>query len=211
MRICFIGDSFINGTGDDTCLGWTGRICSHARQRGRDITPYNLGVRRDTTGDIAERWQREARARLPPEHDGRLVFSFGVNDCVSEQPCSVRIVESASLIFARGILTAANAWLPTLMIGPPPTADPELNQRVEHLSLRLGVLCEDLSIPFLSTWNPLISNDTWMREVAAADGAHPNSAGYAILADLILNWPPWQSWINETHVKPSQRRESSKR
>lgn len=26
MRICFIGDSFVNGTGDDTCLGWVGRI-----------------------------------------------------------------------------------------------------------------------------------------------------------------------------------------
>jgi len=195
MRICFIGDSFVNGTGDDACLGWTGRICSHARQRGLDITLYNLGVRRDTSADIAERWQREARARLSPEHDGRLVFSFGVNDCISEQSGSVRIVESASLVFARSILVTANAWLPTLMIGPPPTADPELNQRVERLSTRLNELCEDLSIPFLSTWNHLISSDIWMREVAAVDGAHPNGAGYAILADLILNWQPWQSWI----------------
>ena len=195
MRICFIGDSFVNGTGDDACLGWTGRICSHARQRGLDITLYNLGVRRDTSADIAQRWQREARARLSPEHDGRLVFSFGVNDCISEQSGSVRIVESASLVFARSILVTANAWLPTLMIGPPPTADPELNQRVERLSTRLNELCEDLSIPFLSTWNHLISSDIWMREVAAVDGAHPNGAGYAILADLVLNWQPWQSWI----------------
>jgi len=195
MRICFIADSFVNGTGDDACLGWTGRICSHARQRGLDITLYNLGVRRDTSADIAQRWQREARARLSPEHDGRLVFSFGVNDCISEQSGSVRIVESASLVFARSILVTANAWLPTLMIGPPPTADPELNQRVERLSTRLNELCEDLSIPFLSTWNHLISSDIWMREVAAVDGAHPNGAGYAILADLVLNWQPWQSWI----------------
>jgi acyl-CoA thioesterase I len=195
MRICFIGDSFVNGTGDDACLGWTGRICAHARQRGREITLYNLGVRRDTSADIAQRWQREDRARLSPEHDGRLVFSFGVNDCISEQSGSGRIVESASLAFARSILVTASAWLPTLMIGPPPTADPELNQCVERLSTRLKELCEDLSIPFLSTWNHLISSDIWMREVAAVDGAHPNGAGYAILADLVLNWQPWQSWI----------------
>ena len=25
MRICFFGDSFVNGTGDDECLGWVGR------------------------------------------------------------------------------------------------------------------------------------------------------------------------------------------
>jgi acyl-CoA thioesterase-1 len=196
MRICFIGDSFVNGTGDDTCLGWTGRICSHARQLQRDITFYNLGVRRDTTAKIAERWQREARARLTPEHDGRLVFSFGVNDCVCEQPGSVCIPEPESLDLARSILSTASEWLPTLMIGPPPTADAELNQRVEHLSTRLNALCDDLSIPFLSTWSALISSDIWMREVAAADGAHPNGAGYAILADLILNWHPWQSWIS---------------
>ena len=64
MRICFIGDSFVNGTGDDDCLGWTGRICSAARRRGRDITLYNLGIRRDTTADIAARWEREAKSGL---------------------------------------------------------------------------------------------------------------------------------------------------
>ncbi|MDY6901411.1 MAG: lipase, partial [Cyanobacteriota bacterium] len=26
MRICFVGESFINGTGDPECLGWAGRI-----------------------------------------------------------------------------------------------------------------------------------------------------------------------------------------
>jgi acyl-CoA thioesterase-1 len=26
MRICFFGDSFVNGTGDDDGLGWVGRI-----------------------------------------------------------------------------------------------------------------------------------------------------------------------------------------
>lgn len=32
MRICFIGDSFVNGTGDPECLGWAGRICVTARK-----------------------------------------------------------------------------------------------------------------------------------------------------------------------------------
>src|ERR1044071_4238499 len=105
MRICFIGDSYVNGTGDDDCLGWTGRICAAARQRGCDITYYNLGVRRDTSGEIAERWEREARARLAPDQDGRLVFSFGVNDCVFVEPRQTRVPEAASLANARRILT----------------------------------------------------------------------------------------------------------
>ncbi|HZC55143.1 MAG TPA: hypothetical protein VE396_03730 [Xanthobacteraceae bacterium] len=30
IRICFFGDSMVNGTGDDACLGWVGRICAAA-------------------------------------------------------------------------------------------------------------------------------------------------------------------------------------
>ncbi|WP_205762521.1 hypothetical protein [Magnetospirillum aberrantis] len=33
MRICFLGDSFFNGTNAPTCLGWTGRVCALARRR----------------------------------------------------------------------------------------------------------------------------------------------------------------------------------
>ncbi len=66
MRICFIGDSFVNGTGDDEALGWTGRIVATARAEGRDVTHYNLGIRRDTSADIAERWRAEVERRLPP-------------------------------------------------------------------------------------------------------------------------------------------------
>ena len=46
MRICFIGDSFVNGTGDDDALGWPGRVVSLARSKGLDVTYYNLGVAR---------------------------------------------------------------------------------------------------------------------------------------------------------------------
>jgi acyl-CoA thioesterase-1 len=41
------------------------------------------------------RWQREAEARLPSEHDGRLVFSFGANDCCpGEDIGGVRVAPS---------------------------------------------------------------------------------------------------------------------
>jgi acyl-CoA thioesterase I len=200
MRICFIGDSFVNGRGDDAYLGWAGRICSEARQQGCDITLYNLGIRRDTTVEIAERWEREVKARIAPGQDGRLVFSFGVNDCVSEKPGCVRVPEAAAIANARSILTKASAGLPTLMIGPPPIGDAELDERVKRLSARLNALCDELSVPFLSTWNGLKDNDIWLREVAGGDGAHPNSDGYSVLANLIVRWPAWQAWV-DTRVR----------
>ena len=114
-----IYDSMVNGTGDDACLGWVGRICAAARRSGRDLTCYNLGVRRYTTADMLARWQREAEARLPSEHDGRLVFSFGANDCCpGEDIGGVRVAPGRALANAEAILTAAVAWRPTLMVGP---------------------------------------------------------------------------------------------
>jgi hypothetical protein len=98
VSICFFGDSMVNGTGDDACLGWVGRICAAARRSGRDLTCYNLGVRRDTTADVLARWQREAEAWLPSEHDGRLVFSFGANDCCpGEDIGGVRVAPGRAL------------------------------------------------------------------------------------------------------------------
>lgn len=32
--ICFVGDFFINGTGDSAYLGWSGHVCAAANQRG---------------------------------------------------------------------------------------------------------------------------------------------------------------------------------
>ncbi|ACB95352.1 GDSL-type esterase/lipase family protein [Beijerinckia indica] len=197
MRICFIGDSYVNGTGDDDCLGWPGRICAEARQRGRDITLYNLGIRGNTSTDIAERWEREARARLSPEHDGRLVFSFGVNDCAFIEPGRTRVAETQSVENARCILQRAKEWLPTLMIGPPPSRDFSRDERVKNLSAQFEALCHDLAIPFLSPWDWLTAEDVWLQEAAIGDGVHPNRGGYGSFADLILEWPAWREWVDE--------------
>jgi lysophospholipase L1-like esterase len=80
IRICFVGESFINGTGDPDFLGWTGRVCANAHQKGYEITYYNLGVRSETSRFLKQRWQQEVSYRLTSEYDGRVVFSFGVND-----------------------------------------------------------------------------------------------------------------------------------
>ena len=82
-RVCFIGDSFVQGTGDPERLGWTGRVLRTPAWR--EVTGYNLGVRRDTSADIARRWQAECAARLPYGIDSAgVVFHFGTNDTTVE-------------------------------------------------------------------------------------------------------------------------------
>jgi lysophospholipase L1-like esterase len=197
VRICFFGDSMVNGTGDDACLGWVGRICSAARRSGCDVTCYNLGVRRDTSADIRARWQREAKARLPPEHDGRLVFSFGANDCCpGEDVGGVRVAPGRTLVNAEAILTAAVAWRPTLMVGPLPIGDVAVDRRTRQLSREFAALCAHLTVPYLDVFDLAAVSDIWAREIAAGDGVHPNEDGYAVIASAVENWAGWRAWVD---------------
>jgi Lysophospholipase L1 and related esterases len=196
MRICFIGDSFVNGTGDPLCQGWSGRAVSRARLAGRDITHYSLGIRRDTSRDVAARWRQEAARRLPDGVDGRLVFSFGVNDCVEESG-RPRVAPGVTLDSAGSVLGEAAAWRPTLMVGPPPIAEAGANARILALSCALARLCESLGVPFLDVFTPLAADPVWRAETAAGDGAHPGAAGYDLLAGLVASWPAWQAWTDQ--------------
>lgn len=195
MRIGFVGDSFVNGVGDPHCLGWTGRVCVDAHQYKDEITRYNLGIRRETSADILKRWFGEVSCRLSPEYDGRLVFSFGVNDTTMEGG-KTRVRLSDSLDNTRQILTAALSRFPVLMIGPPPIADVEQNQRIGDLSKKMRLLCERINISYLDVFTPLKSSAIWMNEVENYDGAHPRSDGYAELANLVESWSAWRMWMN---------------
>jgi lysophospholipase L1-like esterase len=196
LRICFVGESFVNGVGDRTYLGWTGRVCQQAAAMGHTITYYNLGVRRETSTELVERWQPETRRRFPYGCDNRIVFSFGTNDTTLEggRP---RVEMIKSVNHARHILSLAQQQYPTLMISPPPIADSEQNQRTQTLLQNIATICQDLEIPFLDVFTPLLSSDIWRQEVIAGDGAHPDAGGYAALAQLVQKWAAWRDWFTE--------------
>ncbi len=196
LRVCFVGDSFVNGTGDDEALGWTGRICRAARGRNVQLTRYDLGVRRDTSALILRRCAGEVAARLDGMAcDGRVVFSFGVNDATHEDGrCRVELGDT--LANARTLLDWSRERYPALMVGPPPVAtDPAHDTRVGAISAALARLCAELGVPFLDLHGPLSNDATWRAETVAGDGAHPNAGGYARAAALVEVWEPWRTWI----------------
>jgi acyl-CoA thioesterase-1 len=192
MRLCVFGDSFVNGTGDPERLGWLGRATAGAR----DVTVYNLGVRGDTSVDIARRWRAEAEPRLAARDDGRLVFAFGVNDCGPDDAGGERrIPRHATLDNAAEILGDSALRWPTLMIGPPPIADAAVNARIEDLNGALRAVAARLGVPYCDVFAMLRADHIWMADVAAWDGAHPGARGYAALARLITAWPEWRAWF----------------
>jgi hypothetical protein len=70
LRICFVGDSYINGSGDEQCLGWIGRLCERRFTRQFRLTVYDLGIRGATTDilvfNVAEFFlRRHRRGEVP--------------------------------------------------------------------------------------------------------------------------------------------------
>jgi lysophospholipase L1-like esterase len=192
IRICFIGESFINGTGDSTHLGWTGRLCVNLSEQEYPLTYYNLGIRRETSTELLNRWQSEAELRLPTGCDNYIVFSFGTNDTTIENG-KLRVELIDSLNNARQILSIAKKSYPVLMVSPPPTSEEERHIRVKVLSEHFYTLCQELSIPYLDVFTPLFNSPVWMAEVKAGDGSHPNAAGYEELAQIVQSWSAWSN------------------
>ena len=194
LRIGFFGDSFVNGFGDPDGLGWVGRVCAAASGRGHVVTCYNAGIRGNTSAEARDRWRDETLRRLPPEHARALVFSFGVNDCLTVSG-GRRLEPAASVANAWQILGEAKALAPTLMVGPPPIAEPDVNARVHALIPALQAVCQEKAVPFLDVFGPLLASDAWMHETAGGDGAHPGRGGYQAVAALVDGWAPWRAWL----------------
>jgi lysophospholipase L1-like esterase len=193
-RICFVGDSFVNGTSDPEYLGWPGRLCRAGRAQGHHLTCYNLGVRGATSRDVLSWWEEEALRRLPGGMDGRLVFAFGANDTRMVEG-ELRVQPEESLMNAIRILRRAKQLRPLLMVGPPPLGDELNNRRIEFLSNALDSICREEKIPFLGAHAPLLRAGTWLKEAAAGDGAHPGAGGYGELAALVESWSAWREWL----------------
>ena len=194
MRICFLGDSYVSGAYDSDCLGWAGRLSAAARARGHDVSIYNLGIRGETSVQLAARWYSEAALRQSPQQELRLVFEFGMND-VRDTGGKTQVEEARSVREARDILTRAAQWKPTLMVGPPPVNDEPRNARVTSLSGKFAILCNELGVPYFDSCTALRQSGVWLPDISQVDATHPSGAGYAAWARLIGEWPAWRDWL----------------
>jgi lysophospholipase L1-like esterase len=191
-RVCFAGDSYVAGVGDPEHRGWVGRVVAGSYRDGRPVTAYNLGVRRDTSEDVRRRLPAETGARWVAGCDNRLVVSFGVND-TTEVDGAVRVTPERSVANLGGIADDVVAQgVPLLVVGPPPVADPDQNERIEALD-ELFAESADGAFPYVRVFGALQVERDWMRAVALGDGAHPGAEGYRLLAELVR--PAWEDWL----------------
>ncbi|MGW1377453.1 GDSL-type esterase/lipase family protein [Streptomyces sp. NPDC002446] len=195
MRICFIGDSFVQGIGDPEHRGWVGRVLAATAG---DLTAFNLGIRRNTSEDVLRRCWQEVLPRTLPGADNRLVVSFGSNDAIRENG-AVRVDPARCLDNLASILEEARRRaIASLVVGPPPVIDAgeQHLRRTTELADEMTALCRSRHIPFIGTTLALADDPVWIREALAGDGAHPGGGGYQRLADLVLTGR-WHEWITE--------------
>jgi lysophospholipase L1-like esterase len=192
-RVLFLGDSFVAGAGDPAALGWPGRVCAAAWSAGVPVTPYNLGVRRETSGQVAARWRTEAAPRLVADADCRVTVSFGANDMVFEDDGPmVAPARSAEVLAA--LLSSLD--VPAFVVGPAPVGDPGADRRIVALTASYAQVAAAAGVPFVPVAEALMATPAWTSEAQAGDGAHPGAGGYDALAGLVLAGG-WLDWLRK--------------
>lgn len=191
VRVCFAGDSLVAGVGDETALGWVGRVAAAGIASGLDLTTYNLGVRGATSVQVARRLAIEARPRLTAGDDPRIVLSFGVNDTVVEH--GAQREPTARTLAALRTMRERSAPVPLLLVGPPAVDDDEQNERIRLLDAALAHEAAELGIPFVPAFAPTAASVAWRHPMHRGDGFHPDAAGYALLAAAVT--PPILAWL----------------
>ena len=194
-RILFFGDSFVAGAGDPTGLGWVGRVVAASHDAGLPITAYNLGVRGNTSADVAARFEAETAARTRNEAAAYgVVLSFGANDMLVEDN-RLRVPPGRSVGTLNRLIDLIQAsGRGVMVVGPPPVGEAEEDERIRELSSQFAHVVTHRNLRYVEAARVLSGHEVWRREAAANDGSHPGAGGYAALAELVLA-AGWGSWL----------------
>ena len=192
LRVCFLGDSFTLGQGDDDGLGWVGRVHAAERGRGIDLTAYNLGVRGQTGAEIAARAPHEAGERLAGRGDRQaVVASFGSNDIYQDRP----VEETVSALEAV-VSWARVEGFAAFAIGTPHAAEPELDALRALRNVNMEEAARHLGVPYLDIRERVSDWTAWHRGAMQGDGVPPGAEGSASVAAVFSQWGPWRRWLD---------------
>ncbi len=192
IGLCFVGDGLIAGYGDPKALGWVSRVVGRTASRGADLTAYNLGVRGYSSADVMQRWRAECGPRWAARTEHRLVIGVGARDI----PTGISTARSR-LNLANVLDEAATSGIATFVVGPTPTLETDLNDRLRALAAAQADVCERRGVPFVDCFEPLAAHDQWLSDLSVGDGTHPGQAGYGLIAWLVLHYG-WQRWLQLT-------------
>lgn len=190
VGVCFVGDEYVAGLGDPKALGWVSRVIARTPHAGVDLATYNLGVRGDSSTEVLARWHQEAAPRWRVANERRLVVGFGAHDV--EQGLSTA---RSRLNLANILDDASSAAIATFVVGPAPSADNEVNERLQVLVDAQADVCARRGVTYVDCFRPLLGHDQWNADLGASPDGLPGQAGYGLIAWLVLH-AGWQNWLD---------------
>ena len=202
LRVLAFGDSLVYGFGDPVRGGWVDqlRLQWMGSQPGHIL--YNLGVRGDTVQQVGDRLTAEfqQRGELRNKQPDLIILSVGVND-------SARLGRADGKNYTEfnsyknqieTLLDNAQGLCPVIFVGMVPINEskmPFLNcfhfnhadqYRYKEVAKQA---CLQRNIPYLDVFDLWLSRGThWVNEHLSADGLHPNTDGYSVLFQDVINW-----------------------
>jgi len=205
-RICFIGASTVEGLGDETGQGWTGRLTAARRNLGKPFIPFYLGIRGQTLNQIADRAPQECKARITDKINDLVVLGSGVNDIarVGGEP---RTKPEEVLSTFTQLIDVLKNQSKLIVVGPFPVYEPKMpfyssvsdldldfrNNDIRDISNAYSEICESKNIPYLNLFEDLLRSGDYQNGLKLGDGLHSNAEGYQAVTDLIESWSAWKT------------------
>lgn len=205
----FFGDSItlgVNVLEDDT---WTCLLNASMKSHGLPIPPstfYYLGVRKNSSKAIAERFLLEFNARNLPGNESYFVFMFGTVDAAAPNGKTVLDMDESKK-YTKEVLAMAKEHGKCIFVTPPPVLDKEHNERIIQLIKEQIKICDELEIPYVDVHCALIDNLIFSQDLI--DGVHPQEMGNTSIYDIIWQSEPFQAWMSECTKTPEVLKDKS--
>src|SRR3990167_3090939 len=178
MNILIFGDSITWGAYDPEQGGWATRLRNYFEAKDNDTDVYNLGISGDTTADLLNRIEIEAKSREP----NLIIFAIGINDAqfihstnglrVSLDEFQQNLTKLLSIAkkFTGKIVFVGLTKVDESKTTPIPwnTNKSYTNENIKRLDTVIEKFCEENKLKF-------ISMDIFVWNGDLIDGLHPNT------------------------------------
>ncbi|MCV6574936.1 MAG: GDSL-type esterase/lipase family protein [Cohaesibacter sp.] len=213
-RICFVGASTTEGMGDESGLGWPGRLWRLHQDAPTAFVAYNLGVRGQTMHQIKNRAIDECKARLPKAMGPLIILGTGANDLSrfadGDYQGKPRTPRRGLERTFRALLSELSDIAPVLVIGPPPIDEDQMPYRMANglkfdfrtIDCAEGTelyasICKEMEIPFFDLFGAMLGDADYQAALKAGDGLHPTGRGYQACALALNQWGAWRKALSE--------------
>ncbi len=202
LRVIAFGDSLVYGFGDPVRGGWVEQLRLHWMGSQPGHVLYNLGVRGDGIKQVGDRLQAEfqQRGELRNKQPDLMLLSVGVNDSARlgrRDGKNFTEFEQFTLQLAE-LLDQAQRLCPVMFIGMVPVDEAKMpfldclhfNHDDQYRYKEATKLaCQIRDIPYLDTFEIWSQHGkSWINNHLCEDGLHPNTQGYEVLFQEIINW-----------------------